>query len=117
MKAFHRQKGSQFKTDRFYKSTEDGILIAMRKTLIVIIAFITSTILGCVLLLLISMAVGYVLMASYQRNHSGIGAVAGGISETAVIATPILCGIIGTLITLHRIERRSPSSHNISSLP
>jgi hypothetical protein len=48
-------------------------------------------------------------MAIYRHNHpsSGIGAVAGSISETAVIAIPILWGIIGTLITLLRIERKS----------
>ncbi|HMH13432.1 MAG TPA: hypothetical protein VK578_10010 [Edaphobacter sp.] len=58
------------------------------------------SILGCVLLLLISMAVGYVLMASYQRNHPGLGAVTGGISETAVIATHSLRHHRHTLITL-----------------
>jgi hypothetical protein len=79
----------------------------MRKTLIAAVAFITSAILGCVLLLLIAMAIGYVWVTLYQHNHSGIGAVAGGLSETAVIAVPILCGIIGTLIVLHRIERKS----------
>ncbi len=56
----------------------------MRKALIATVAFIASAILGCIVLLLIAMAVGYVWMAVYQRNHSGIGAVAGGISETAV---------------------------------
>jgi hypothetical protein len=79
----------------------------MRKTLIAAVAFITSAILGTMLLLLISMAVGYLLISLYQRNHSGIGAIAGGLSETAVIAVPILCGIIGTLIVLRRIERKS----------
>jgi hypothetical protein len=78
----------------------------MRKALIAIVAFIASAILGCVLLLLISMAVGYIGIALYQRNP-GIGAVAGGISETAVIAAPILCGITGVLVVLHRIERKS----------
>jgi hypothetical protein len=79
----------------------------MRKALIATVAFIASAILGCIVLLLIAMAVGYVWMALYQRAHSGIYAVAGGISETAVIAVPILCGFIGTLIVLHRIERKS----------
>ena len=78
----------------------------MRKAPIAIVAFIASAILGCILLLLISMAVGYVEIVIYQRNHPGLGAVAGGISETAVIAAPILCGIIGTLITLRRIEHK-----------
>jgi hypothetical protein len=90
----------------------------MRRSLIVIAAFITSAILGTVLLLLVSMAVGYVQIAIDRHNHpgSGIGAVVGSISETIVFAIPILCGIIGTLITLHRIERRS-SKPPTSSLP
>ena len=80
----------------------------MRKALIATVAFIASAILGTVLLLLIAMAVGYILIAIYQRNHPGLGAVAGGISEAAVLLVPILCGVIGTLITLHRLERREP---------
>ena len=87
----------------------------MRKALIAIAAFITSAILGCIIILLIAMAVGYMWTTVYQ-HHSGIAAVAGGISETAVIAVPILCGIIGTLIVLHRRERKS-SIRSISSLP
>jgi hypothetical protein len=78
----------------------------MHKSLIAIAAFIVSAILGSVLLLAITIAVDYIKIATYQRNHPGIGAVTGGIAQTAVIVTPILCGIVGTLIALHRIERR-----------
>ena len=77
----------------------------MRKSLIAIAAFIVSAILGSMLLLGITVAVGYIKIAAYQRDHPGIGAVTGGIAQTAVIATPLLCGIIGTLIVLHLIER------------
>ena len=81
----------------------------MRKPLIVTAAFIASAILGTALLLLVCMAVSYVEMTVYQHNHpsSGIGTIAGSISETIVLAIPILCGVIGTLIALRRIERRS----------
>jgi hypothetical protein len=41
-----------------------------------------------------------------QRNHAGIGAVAGGISEVSVLLVPLLFGVIGVLITLGQIERR-----------
>jgi len=80
----------------------------MRKPLIAAVAFIASAILGPVLLLIIVMLIGYVWMALSQHNQSGIGAVAGGISEAAVLLVPILCGVIGTLIVLHRLDRREP---------
>jgi hypothetical protein len=63
-------------------------------------------VLGVMLLLLITVAIGFVQMAIQSRSHSGIGAVAGGISELSVILVPLLFGVIGVLITLHRIERR-----------
>jgi hypothetical protein len=78
----------------------------MRKVLIATIAFVVSAIVGVILSLLIAMVISYLWITVYQRNHSGIGAVAGGISETAVMLVPILWGIIGMLIVLHRIERR-----------
>ena len=80
----------------------------MRKPLIAAVAFIASAILGPVLLLIIVMLIGYVWMAISQHNQSGLGAIAGGISEAAVLLVPILCGIIGTLIVLHRHDRREP---------
>jgi hypothetical protein len=78
----------------------------MRKPLILTLAFIVSMVLGVVLLPLIIPAIGFVQIAIQQRNHAGIGAVAGGISETSVLLVPLLFGVIGTLITLRRIERR-----------
>jgi hypothetical protein len=78
----------------------------MRKPLIFTLAFIVSMVLGVVLLLLIITAIGFVQMAIRQPNHSGIGAVAGGISEVSVLLVPLLFGVIGVLITLRRIERR-----------
>jgi uncharacterized membrane protein YsdA (DUF1294 family) len=78
----------------------------MPKALIIAISFIVSMVLGVVLLLMIVTAVGFVQMTVEQRNHSGIGAVAGGISEVSVLLVPLLFGAIGTLITLRRIERR-----------
>jgi hypothetical protein len=50
---------------------------------------------------------GFVQMAIQQHYHSGIRAVAGGISETSVLLVPLLFGVIGVLITLRRIERRN----------
>ncbi len=48
----------------------------MRRALILTLAFVVSTLLGVVLLLLIVIAIGFVQMAMQQRNHSGIVAVA-----------------------------------------
>jgi hypothetical protein len=62
--------------------------------------------LGVVLLLLIVTAIGFIQIAIQQRNHPGIGAVASGISEAFVLLVPLLCGVIGVLITLRQIERR-----------
>ena len=70
-----------------------------------VIAFVISTLLGVVLLLSTSAVVGFAVLASERHNHPGLGAVAGGISETAVFMTPLLCGIIGVLVTLRRINR------------
>lgn len=69
-------------------------------------AFFVSAVLGGMLLLLIAMAVGYVWMALYQRNHTGIGAVAGSVSGTAVMLVLILWGVIGMFIVLRRLERK-----------
>jgi hypothetical protein len=55
-------------------------------------------VLGIVLLLLVTVAIGFIQIAIQQRNHSGIGAVAGGISEALVLLVPLLCGVIGVLI-------------------
>jgi hypothetical protein len=77
----------------------------MRKPIALTVAFVVSAVLGAVLLLLIAGAIGFIQVAIQQRNHSGIGAVAGGISEALVLLVPLLCGVIGTLVTLRRIER------------
>jgi hypothetical protein len=50
-------------------------------------------------------AVGLVLLTLFQHDHSGIRAVAGGVSEASASLVHLLCGIIGALITLRRIER------------
>ena len=78
----------------------------MRKPLILTLAFFISMVFGIVLLLLIITAIGFVQIAIQQRNHSGIGAVAGGISEATVLLVPFLIGVIGVLITLRQIECR-----------
>ena len=78
----------------------------MRKPLVLTLAFIVSMALGAVLLLFVTLGIGFIQIAIQQRNHSGIGAVAGGISEAMVLLVPLLCGIIGVLITLRRLERR-----------
>jgi uncharacterized membrane protein YsdA (DUF1294 family) len=62
--------------------------------------------LAVALLLLIITAIGFILIAIQQRNHSGIGTVAGGISELSLLLVPLLSGVIGVLLTLRRIERR-----------
>jgi hypothetical protein len=78
----------------------------MRKPIALTIAFVVSAVLGALLLLLIVVGIGFIQIAIQQRNQSGIGAVAGGISEALVFLMPLLCGVIGTLITLRRIEHR-----------
>jgi hypothetical protein len=78
----------------------------MRKALIGAVAFIASAILGSLLLLLITATIGYLWMVFFYRHQTGIGAVAGGLSGVAVLLVPILCGVIGTLITLHRFDRK-----------
>ena len=78
----------------------------MRKALIVIAAFLASAIVGVILTLLIGM-VAVTLQTLSLRNHSGLGAISGGISEIAVMMVPILWGVIGTLIVLHRLERKA----------
>ena len=77
----------------------------MRKALIVISAFLASAIVGVILTLLIGMVAG-TLQTLSMRNHSGLGAVAGGISEITVMMVPVLWGVIGTLIVLHHLERK-----------
>jgi hypothetical protein len=47
-------------------------------------------VLGVLLFLLIITVTGFVQMAIQQHNHSGIGAVAGGISEASVLLVPLL---------------------------
>jgi hypothetical protein len=78
----------------------------MRKPLILTLAFIVSMMLGVAVLLIIITSTGSIQIAIQQHNHPGIGAVAGGISETVVLLVPLLFGVIGVLITLRRIERR-----------
>jgi fatty-acid desaturase len=79
------------------------ILSIMRKLLIPAAAFTIAAVAGVILL-----AVGSILVALPQiagAHASGIGAVAGGISEAAVLLVPILCGILGVVLTLHRLNR------------
>jgi hypothetical protein len=78
----------------------------MRKPLILTLSFLVSMVVGVVLLLLLTVVVGLVQLAFVRHSQSGIGAVAGGISEASVLLVPLLIGVIGTLITLRRIERR-----------
>ena len=79
----------------------------MRKPLVAAIAFILSAVLGVILLLLAGIAIGFVPLAIEQHKHPGIGAVAGGISEASVTAVPILCGIIGMLLSLRYLDRKT----------
>ena len=62
----------------------------MRKPLVLTLAFVVSMVLGTVLLLLITVGIGFIRIAIQQRNHSGIEAVAGGISEAMVLLVPLL---------------------------
>jgi hypothetical protein len=78
----------------------------MRKPLVLTVTFVVSMVLGTVLLLLIAAGIGFIQTAIQLRNHSGIGAVAGGISEAMVLLVPLLGGVIGVLITLRRLDRR-----------
>ena len=78
----------------------------MRKPLVLTLAFVVSMVLGTVLLLLITVGIGFIRIAIQKRNHSGIEPVAGGIFEAMVLLVPLLCGIIGVLITLRRLDRR-----------
>jgi hypothetical protein len=78
----------------------------MRKALIVIAAFVAAAIVGVILTLLMGMVAG-TLQTLSMRDHSGLGAVAGGISEIAVMMVPVLCGVIGMFIVLPRFERKS----------
>jgi hypothetical protein len=89
----------------------------MRKFLIAIAAFLASAIFGTLFLLIVLMAISYLWIVFSQRNHSGIGAVVGGISEAAVLLVPMLCGVIGTLIVLHRLDRREPQPPSLPSPP
>jgi len=73
----------------------------MRKIMIATIAFLVSAVLGTILSVVIVWAGSYLWMIFYMRHHSGIGAVAGGISQGAVMLVPILWGIIGMLIVHH----------------
>jgi hypothetical protein len=65
----------------------------MRKPLIMAIAFVASTLLGVVLLLISSTVISFVFLAIERHKHPGLGAVAGSISETAAVITPLLCGV------------------------
>lgn len=78
----------------------------MRKALIVVAAFLASAIVGVILTLLIGMVAGTLWTLVSMRNHPGLGAVAGGISEIAVMMVPVLWGVIGSFIVLHRLERK-----------
>jgi hypothetical protein len=80
----------------------------MRTPLIAALAFVVSTLLGVVLLLITSAVMSFALLAIERHKHPGIGAVAGGVSETAVVMTPLLCGVIGVLLALRRIKRTEP---------
>ena len=62
----------------------------MRKPLVLTVTFAVSMVLGTVLLLLIAAGIGFIQTAIQLRNHSGIGAVAGGISEAMVLLVPLL---------------------------
>jgi len=75
----------------------------MRKFLIAAAAFLVSTVAGVILL-----AVGSILVMLpqiAQQRTSGIGAVAGGISGIAAFLVPLLCGVLGTVLALRRMNR------------
>ncbi len=79
-----------------------GILICVRKLLIAIAAFTVAAVSGVVLLAVVSILL--VLPQIARVRASGIGAVAGGISEAAVLLVPLLSGVLGVILTLNRLN-------------
>jgi hypothetical protein len=69
----------------------------------VIAAFVVAADAGVVLLAVTSILV--VLPQIARQRSSGIGTVASGLSETAVFLVPILCGTLGVVLMLHRLNR------------
>ena len=80
----------------------------MRKALLVIAGFLVCALFGPLLLALLVMSAYWAWSRLQPPSHSGLGAVAGGLSEAAVMAVPVLFGIIGALLTAQRISRRAP---------
>ncbi len=74
----------------------------MRRALLITTAFLLSAVVGPSLLLLVIVSADWIWLRMHAPAASGIGAVAGGISEVAVMAVPILFGIIGALVTSRR---------------
>jgi hypothetical protein len=80
---------------------------AFKKTLLLITTFLGSAVIGIVVLFLLSFLFAYLQMEFFRASHPGVGAVAGGISEVFVTAVPVLFGIIGVLLVLRWIDKRS----------
>jgi hypothetical protein len=76
----------------------------MRKVLIAVAAFLLSAMLGMLLMVVGELLV--ILPGIAAQKTSGISAVAGGVSTLMGLLVPILCGVLGTVIVLRRLNRR-----------
>jgi hypothetical protein len=74
----------------------------MRKLLIAVAAFVLAAVCGVILLAVTSIL--FTLPQIARLHSQGIGAVAGGLSATAVFLVPILSGVLGVILTLHRMN-------------
>jgi len=72
----------------------------MPKPLVTLLVFVVGAMAGCLLLVVMGVLLGAIALATYRHTHpgSGIGAVAGGLSEVSVVLVPILSGIIAVLL-------------------
>jgi len=75
----------------------------MRKLAIAAAAFVISAALGVGVLALAAVLVAVIHV---ERHHaSGIAAVAGGMSSTAVLLVPLASGILGAVLVLRSVNR------------
>ncbi len=72
----------------------------MPKALFTFLIFLLGALAGSVLAAVIALLLGVIALASYRHTHpgTGIGAVAGGVSEASVLLVPILSGIVAVLL-------------------
>jgi hypothetical protein len=68
------------------------------------VIFFVSAIAGSAVVFGVAFGAGIVQGAVYTRTRPSFGAVAGGITEVAVLFVHILCGIIGVLLARLRMR-------------